>query len=264
MDTTIKNIIGLAVIIGILAGIYTAVSYVNSYSQSVDFSSSRSFAVIGEGKSVAIPDIASFTFSVISEGKDIAGLQKDNTNKTNSIIELIKSQGVADKDIKTQNYNLSPRYQYYSCPVSGFPQFSQNIPVRPCPPAEIAGYTITQTVSVKIRDFVKIGAILSGAAQKGANQISQLEFSIDDPVVLQNKSKQEAIEKARQQAEAIAQAGGFKIGRLISVDENSASPYPARIMGVYAEKASSVATPSVIEPGSQEITATVTLRYEIK
>ncbi len=266
MDTTIKNIIGWAAIIGILAGIYFVVVYANSYSQSVEFSSSRSFSVSGEGKVAAIPDIASFTFSVISEGKDIAGIQKDNTEKTNSIIAFIKSKGVEDKDIKTQNYNLEPRYQYYSCPTPLAKGTSpESFPIRPCPPAEIVGYTITQTVSVKIRNFSKIGDILSGVVQKGANQTSQLEFTIDDAAALQNKAKQEAIEKARRQAEAIAQAGGFKIGRLISVDESAVFPYPmamSRGAAVYAEK--STVAPPVIEPGSQEIIATVTLRYEIR
>ena len=60
--------------------------------------------------------MAQFTFNIITEGgKDISKIQKENTDKANKAISFIKSKGVEAKDIKTQNYNLEPRYQYYSC-----------------------------------------------------------------------------------------------------------------------------------------------------
>lgn len=255
MNEKIKNYLGIAIIIGVFALAYAAISYVGVYSKSIEPSTFRSFSANGESRVVAIPDVAEFTFGVITEGgKDIAKLQKENTEKTNKIIEFVKSESVEKKDIKTQGYNLNPKYQYFNCPV---PRDSKS---EICPPPEITGYAISQTVSVKVRNFEKIGVILSGAAENGANSVSELSFAIDDLTLLQNQAREEAIKKAKEKAMSIAKASGFKIGKLLSIDEGGYAPPP-----FYAQKkvASSLPSP-IIEPGSQEITATVTLRYEIK
>jgi len=259
MDNRIKNILGAAAIIVVLSFAYSVISYVGSYSSSIEPSAFRSFSVSGEGKITAIPDTASFTFSVITEGgKNIVNLQKENTEKTNKIIEFVKSNGVESKDIKTQNYNIEPRYQYFSCPAS----FGDSR--KPCPPPEIVGYIIRQTVEVKIRDFAKIGDILTGAAEKGANSISELSFTIDDSDKIKNQAREEAIAKAKEKAVSIAKAGGFKLGRLLSIEEGGDYPLPIyRTMGAAFETEKGLPSPT-IEPGSQDVIINVVLKYEIR
>ena len=204
MNEQIKNALGGVMIVVVVVATYAVASYVASYAKSVDPSSFRDFSVSGDGKAVGIPDVAQFTFSVITEGgKDIGKLQQENTEKVNAINAFAKEQGIGDKDIRTQSYNIDPRYQYFSCPTSG----------GACPPAEIVGYTINQSVQMKIRDFTKIGVLLSGMVQKGANSVSQLTFAIDDPTSVQNDARAEAIVKARQKAEGLARAGNFRSGR---------------------------------------------------
>lgn len=259
MDTKIKNYFGIAIIAVLFVFAFAAVSYVNSYSKSIQPSSFRSFSASGEDKITAIPDVAQFTFNIITEGgKEIAKLQKENTEKTNKIINFVKASGVEDKDVKTQNYNLEPRYQYFSCPVS---QSS----VSPCPPPEIVGYTINQMISVKIRNFEKIGDIMAGVVQNGANSVSQLSFAIDDPSSIQDKAREEAIKKAKERAKLIAKAGGFNVGKLLSIDE-SGSPQLVYGFGLgdgFAKSAEFLPSPQ-IEPGSQEIRVNVILKYEIE
>ena len=153
---------------------------------------------------------------MITEGdKDIASLQKKNTDSVNKTIEFVKSSGVDAKDIKTQAYNLSPRYQYSTCrevsPVNSTVG-AQGVVSKVCPPAEIVGYTITQTVQVKARDFAKVGDILSGVVSRGANNVSQLSFQIDDPSAVQEQAREQAIQKAKTRAQNIAAAAGFKLG----------------------------------------------------
>lgn len=258
MDSKIKNYLGIALIIAVFVFAFGYLNYVNSYSKSIQPSSFRSFSVTGEGKVVAIPDVAQFTFSVIAQGgKDIAVLQKDNTEKINKAIAFLKAQSIEAKDIKTTNYNLEPRYQYYKCDNPGSS-------VEPCPPADIVGYTITQTVSVKIRDFNKIGDVLAGVIDNGANSVSELSFTIDDRTAVENQAKVEAIQKAKAEAEIVAKAGGFSVGRLLSVEEGY-TPYSAYgLGGGDSLKVSSSAAVPTVEPGSQEITVDVILRYEIE
>ncbi|MFA5184815.1 MAG: SIMPL domain-containing protein [Patescibacteria group bacterium] len=294
MNQTLKNILGLAGALAILAAGYAALSYVNSYSKVIEPSSFRSFSVSGEGKTTAIPDIATFSFQVITEGgTDIAALQSQNTEKMNKAIEFVKAQGVEDKDIKTQYYNLEPRYETSSCKVVTTPLIlrsateevslrvetdgstgsSQAIssaiaPVslsQTCPPPSIVGYTITQAVNVKIRDFKQISAIMGGVVKNGANQVGSLSFAIDDPTKAQSEARTEAIAKAKAKAEAMAEAGGFKIGRLLGIQEGAQYPiYNVRSMdGMVAGKAESASATPNIQPGSQEVDVTVTLQYEI-
>lgn len=261
MNDRLKNYFWLAATVALFAGAYSAMSYVDSYSKSIEPSTFRSFATTGEGKIVAVPDVANFTFSVITQGgKNVADLQKQNTEKVNKIIDFMKKNGVESKDIKTEGYNLEPRYQYFNCMGDG----------RACPPPEIVGYSVTQTVSVKARDFNKTGDLLAGAVGNGANSVSSLNFTVDDPTQLQNKAREEAISKAKQKARDIARAGGFKVGRLLSIDEGGSYPVPmfdrlSEAKGGFGGGLESMPFPApTLEPGSQDIVVNVTLRYEIE
>ncbi|MEK9209262.1 MAG: SIMPL domain-containing protein [Patescibacteria group bacterium] len=257
MDTKIKNYLGWALIGGIIFSVGAGVWYVNSFSQSAP--TNRNFFVAGEGKVVAVPDVAELTFGVLTEGgKNLGELQKENSEKINKVIAFLKENNIEEKDIKTQYYNISPRYQYFSCP---FPLAGESVA---CPPAEIVGYSINQNVLVKIRDLSKVGDVLAGVVKKGANNVSGPNFTVDDPTELQNKAREEAISKAKQKAQAIAKSAGFRLGKLVSISENSfPQPMPYMMESAFGKGGGPEISPS-IEPGSQEITANVSLTYEIK
>ena len=264
MNNRIKDYLGIVAIIAVLVGAFAAASFARSYSKALEPSSFRSFSVSADSKVNATPDVARFTFSVITEGgKDIATLQQQNTERSNKAIDFIKSKGIEAKDIKTQQYDIQPRQQYYSC-NSGVGSSAG----QPCPPPQIVGYTITQTVEVKVRDFKKISDVLGGVVDAGANTVSQLAFVIDDPSAQQDSARGEAIQKAKKKAQAIADAGGFSLGRLLEIQDggsyNPPLPYYDRAggMGVTMESTKSIAP--AIEPGSQDVQVTVTLRYEIE
>lgn len=118
---------------------------------------------------------------------------------------------------------------------------------------------------VKIRTLNKAGDIVAGIVQEGANTVSGPSFTIDDPSELEQKAREEAMEKAGEKARSIAKAGGFRIGKLISVQEGVSFPQP-----IFAERFAIAkggdfgGSAPEIEPGSQEIKVNVTLSYEIK
>lgn len=270
MNENIKNVLGGVVAVVVLMFGYAAVSYVGSYSKSIQPSSFRSFSVSGDGKATGIPDVAEFSFNVVTEGgKDLSSLQSKNTDAMNKAIAFVKSNGVGDKDIKTQYYNVDPRYQTYNCnsqPIIYGTSGSAGTSIQPCPPSSIVGYTVTQSVDVKVRDFGKIGDIMGGVVANGANQVGSLSFTIDDPSKVQEQARAEAIAKAKAKAEGIAKAGGFSIGRLLGVQEGGYNPYIYEAKGYGGGMMSAgapVATPS-IQPGSQDISVNVTLQYEIQ
>ena len=263
MSDRTKNYLGWAIIIAVLAIGFSSISYVRSFSKMIAPNSFRSFSVSGEGQAVGIPDIAEFSFTVLTEGgKDIATLRKANDEKSNKAIEFLKKEGVTKEDIKTASYNLSPRYQNSTCGYS-------NLAGREvCPPPEIVGYSIANTVEVKVRKemFDKVGTVLAGVVSVGANTVSQLSFTMDDPTEVENSARTMAINKAEAKAKAIAKAGGFSVGRLLDISEGGVRPYyqmaydsKLSLDGAIAEMGS---TPT-IEPGSRDVIVNITLRYEI-
>lgn len=291
MSNKLKSVVAAAIGVAVLAIGFAAVTYAVYYGRSVQPSSFRSFSVSGDGKAITVPDVAQFTFTTITEGgKDLTVLQKQNTEAVNNAIDYVKGKGVAAKDIKTSYYYVNPRYENYNCydapvradikPTSAVSVSSSGsgssaiaaptIPsqtVKTCPPPSIVGYTVTQTVSVKVRDFSKVGDIMSGVVTNGANQVGSLAFTLDDPTSAENAARNEAMDKARTKAEGMARAGGFKLGRLLSIQEGrSAYPYYEKSYAMDSAGGTGGATapaPS-IEPGSQETVVTVTMTFEIK
>lgn len=260
MDTRIKNYLGIIAIVAIASAVLALIMFVNAYTRSAEPTNFRSFSVSGDGKAVAIPDVAMFTFQVITQGKDIAAIEKTSTDKVNEAIAYLKSQGIDAKDIQTQSYDLQPQYQYFSCPMP------LGGAARSCPPPQISGYVVTQSAQVKVRDLAKTGTVMAGVVDKGANSTQGPNFTIDDPSQVQNQARAQAIEKAKAKAQALAQAGGFGLGRLLGIDESTSNPiYPRPMMyGAGAGVSDMKASAPQIEPGSQEVNVTVTLKYEIQ
>lgn len=257
MNEKIKNAWGIVGIIALLMTVGILHQYVVAYSTSIEPTSFRSFSASGEGKIVSVPDVGEFSFGVISEGgTNITDLQKTNTQKMNAAIDFLKKNGVEEKDIKTQQYSVQPRTEYSGCQNNGV-----------CPPPRIVGYTVSQQVGVKMRDFNKIGTIMSGVAQLGVNSVSDLRFTIDDPKKVQNEARAEAIEDAKAKAKAIADAGGFSLGRLLSIEEGVSNPIPYYARDSYAgaimNEAKLAAPTPTIAAGSEDVVVNVTLRYEI-
>lgn len=264
MTENVKKYVGWALVIALIMVAWSAWSASGAYQDSVHLSSGRTISVTSDAKVVAVPDVATFSAGIITQGgKDLAALQKENTTKSNKIIEFLKSKGVDEKDIQTEQYNLEPRYQTSNC-------YSRPLTVtgiQTCPPAEIVGYTINQLISVKVRKFETIGDLLAGAVTAGANTVSNISFTIDEPDALQNQAREKAIEKAKLKAQAIARAGGFSLGKVVSFDEGYGG-YPVSYAKTFdsmrLEVAASQAPAPTIEAGSQDVTATVTIRYEIR
>jgi len=255
MNEIIKNRLGNVGVVGIIAIAVAALMYSFAYQESVD--PYTSFSVSGEGRVTAIPDIAEISATILTEGgTDLATLQKQNSDKGNAVIAFVKEKGVEAKDVKTQNYIIEPRYQYTPCSY----EYG-----RVCPPAEIVGYSIRQTVSIKVRDFNMIGEILKGVVDRGANSVSGPSFTIDDPKETQAQAREEAMADAREKAQAIAKAAGFKLGKIQYISEGGPVPYYGVGIGMGGDAIKTFeAAPPTVEPGSQEVVVNVNIQYEIK
>lgn len=195
------------------------------------------------------PDLVLIDFSAITEAKNVAEALSKNAEKTNNIINYLKEQGIESKDIKTTSFNIYPRYEYNK--VSD---------IFPSGKRVLVGYEVQQTLQVKIRDLNKIGVIIEGVVEKGANEVGSLQFTIDKEEEIRKQVREEAIKKTKDKAKELASQLGIKLGRIINFNENSVMP---RFYGL--EKAAMGAgggTPQ-IESGENKIEVTVNITYEI-
>ncbi len=209
------------------------------------------FSVSATGKVFAKPDIANLTVGIETQAKPTAAeAVKENTKKMNEVIAALKKLDIEDKDIKTTNYNLNPVYDW----TSG--------------KQELRGYQVSQNVAVKIRDLDKIGDAIAKTTEKGANQIGNINFTIDDEFELKAEARDGAIEKAKTKAEEIAKKTGMKLGKIINVYENQVyipGPvnYLAKDMAVGLGGAESMPAPA-IQTGENEVSVEVTVVWEVK
>ncbi len=228
------------------AGINQLVGAMNNYRNGGAENISQTVSFSGEGKIKATPDTAKVEIGLVTEGKDSILVQNENSSKMNAVIKFLKEQGIKEEDIKTSNYNLSPKYDYNK---------GKSI---------LAGYVINQSLTVTVRDLAKTGSILDGAVSNGANQINSISLVVDKPEELKNKAREEAVKQAKEKALLTSKTAGFRLGRVIGFNESSVGEPPVfyEAMGKGGSVASSPSPQ--IEPGNQEIKISVTLIYLIK
>jgi len=239
-------------------------------SRQLDQQNQNQITVTGTGKVYAKPDVALISLGVTTTATTVADVTKSNTTKMNAVIATVKALKIDEKDIQTTNYSLTPVYENYTIPapvplmypVSGSASGSSAI-IRTG--STVTGYKLEQDVQVKIRDFTKIGDVLSQATTSGANVVGDLQFTIDNPEQFKDQARAEAIAEAKTNAKNIAKESGVKLGKIINVYENN---YYAPTMYSSAKAMGAGVTDSapapVIQPGQQEIDVTINLTYQVR
>lgn len=246
------------VLIGIIVALASYAYYTLRQSEGV-YTGAAVITVQGEAEVMVKPDIGQFSFSVMAEGVDAAEAQTKSAESINAVLAYLNDAGVAENDIKTRDYYLSPTYDYGE---------SVCAPYSYCPPSNpvIDGYQVSQTVSVKVRDLTKSGELISGVGDKGATNISSLQFTVDDESATKAQAREEAITDAKEKADKLAKELGVKIVRMTGFWEEQGY-YPMYDRGyagadMVMNESKSVA-PSM-PTGENSVKSTVSITYEVK
>jgi uncharacterized protein len=213
----------------------------------LDINNDRWVEVTGEGAVSAAPDFARVTLGVTTAGKDAGETMAANARAASALITLIKSEGLAPADIRTSTMSISPTF---SQPPSG----------QAREPA-IIGYSVSNDVTVIVRDIPRLGAILDKAVSAGANAIYGIAYGENDPSALLDKARPLAVADARRKAEIYAKAGGAQIGRLMELTEEAGAQPPVAFAARAYAPSPPPATP--IEAGEDKLRVTVTARFEL-
>ena len=164
----------------------------------------------------------------------------------------MRRENIATSDIATTGYDLEPAYNYDNTTQRNY----------------ITGYTLTQTVTVKIHDLTNVATVLGGLAPLGVNQIGGVTFTFNDPDEFLAVARADAMNKAEAKAMQMASEAGTSLGEVVNVSENSIVPQPYPVYNMAAPMAamgaSSAASTPNIQPGSQDVTDNVTITYALR
>jgi uncharacterized protein len=196
---------------------------------------SGGITVNGTGTVQAVPDQAQFSLGVETKGPTARAALAENSEQMRGVLAALDAAGIAKGDVQTQDVSVSRSY-----------------------PDD--GYSADNSVSVTVRDLARAGLILDAASNARANNVYGPTFSRSNQDELQAKALREAVDNARAKARALAEAAGVHLGSVTAITESSAELMP------YYDVALAKRTPTPeapIEPGKQEIQATVRVTFAI-
>ena len=207
----------------------------------------RLLTVSGSGEVKAAPDRAELSTGVVTRERSAAAALAGNARAMNAVFDTLKRAGIAEKDIQTSNFQVSPQY-------------SAEKPGTGAPP-RIVGYEVSSTVNVTVEGLDKLGPTIDALVAAGSNQIEGPSFSIADPKPLLAKAREEAVKDAVARAEAYARAAGVTLGPILSIYEGGGATTiqpMGRMMSMLKSDA-----PTPIAAGEESVSATVSISWEI-
>ncbi|MDD5181909.1 MAG: SIMPL domain-containing protein [Candidatus Nanoarchaeia archaeon] len=233
-------ILGICILaaIGIIG--FGVVSWTSSFSQ-------KTISATGEAEKIVAPDQAVIGIGYTVTKATAADAQSDMNTVMDKVIAGLKASGIADADIKTTYFDVSPAYNWSSGT------------------SEIYGYTATHNIDVKTTEFSKAGAIIDTATQAGANQINSVRFELktDTEKTIKQELFTLASQDARTKADSIATGLGTSVKSVKSV--SISDYYYPPIMYAYdsVSKAEAGVAQTSVSPGELTVSVSVNVEFLI-
>jgi len=194
-----------------------------------------SVTTTGHGVVTVAPDEATVTAGVHTQAATAAEALSQNSARMNAVIAALEKHG--GKDLQTQQVSL-------------YPQSRED--------GTITGYSADNSVSAS-SSIAGAGELIDAAVGAGANTVGGPTLSVSDQDARYRDALKKAVDDARAKALALADAGGFGIGPVSTVvEQTSSAPQP-----LFARVAKDAAAATPIEPGTQDVTADVTVTFAI-
>jgi len=232
-------------------GAAPAASIVSSSTGIIVSQQSLGLWVSGLGKTTGIPDVVLLTLGVESQAKAVAEAQKEAADAMNAVIQVLKSNGIPDKDIQTSQFNIQQVTRWDD---------KQSTYI-------VDGYKVSNMVTAKIRDIARAGPIIDAAAVAGGDltRVNGIGFTVDDPTPYYKIAREKAVQYAMEKAKQISQVSGVKLGKVLYISEGT--NYAPVVRENYAMKFSAMdaapPAPTPISAGELEFQVTVEMVYEI-
>jgi len=159
----------------------------------------RTISVAGLGEIIVEPDSVRVEVAVFSTGKDLGVAKKEVDKVMSTLLELTKKMKVADDDVTATELHVAPEWDY---------EKQQN---------RTTGFEISRSMSVTLRQVVKLDEFLNASIEAGANRIDRIVLETSKEKSLKDEAFMLAIDNAKQQAVRIAAGLGAKLGKVHKV-----------------------------------------------
>lgn len=236
--------------IAALAGVALCVQGHDARAADADDKAEARIVVTGEASVQAAPDMAVVALTVRSDRDTAREALTENNEAMARVTARMKQAGVAERDLVTSGFSITPRIVY--------PQ-RNNTAEAP----QIKGYTVSNSLTVRVRDLTRIGTIMDESVTLGVNQGGQLTFTNADTDQFVRQARADAVANAIDKAQTLTSAAGAKLGRILEISEQSAQPSrPIAMMRSMAAEASSGSVP--LEAGETSYSVSVTISWAIE
>ncbi len=193
------------------------------------------------------PDSAVVSLGVSTKNERVVDAQNANNAAMTAVLEALRALGVADEDLQTGSYSVSPQYDY---------EYGKLVEQE-----HMTSYEVSNTVTVIIRNIDQVGALLDAAVAAGANQSYGLTFQGSGQPAAYDAALQAATKEALRKADLLAAAAGCKAGAVLSITEDGAElSFSARDMN----SLTAYDTAAAIETGTLTATAAVTVTLTLE
>ncbi len=205
----------------------------------------RRISVSGTGTALAEPDMATITLGVTNQHAQASAAMEATSSAVSLILKRLDEMGLDARDIQTRDLSLNPVW-------SGRGQ-SNEAP-------QIAGFTASNRVFVRVRDLDNLGTIMDAVIRDGANDFGGLSFGVQDPKPLTEKARADAVAEAKSKAEQLAQAAGVTLGPVVSINDQGGGVRPVAQM---REMAMSDAGGVPVAGGEISVSVNISMEFEI-
>jgi uncharacterized protein YggE len=205
-----------------------------------------------DGKFEAQPDTAVIRMDVAAQQDTSSAAYEHASTAAQKVRDVLKANGI---DIKVAQVGL-----YQSQPVYDWKN----------PKHKVIAFRVTTDITLKLRDFSKIGPITQQLADIDDMQNQSVNYTLEDIEQAKAKASEDAVKKARNQASAVATASGRTLGDLLyaSIDVNQQFVVPMALpMRTMSKMAGAAATPAPTEeftPQTVTINAHVNVLFALK
>jgi uncharacterized protein YggE len=201
--------------------------------------------VIGEGSVRVAPDYAQVGGGVITKGKTVKEATDANSKVMAAITSALLNAGIAQADIQTAQFSIQPVYA----------------PPQPQSEPKLAGYSVSNQVTVTVRPLGKVSDILDRMVDAGVTDIGNVSFLHSDPAKALDQAREAAVADARRKAELYARTLGFTLGRVAWVTEDAGMMPPVAVAKFRAQAV--MAAPVPIAAGEDTLRVQITVGFDI-
>lgn len=191
------------------------------------------------------PDVAIVSASVRTQDRDPAKALAENNEKMIQVFKSLEGLNIDKKNIYTSNFSLHARHEYNG-------QTGKS---------EFAGYSVSNTITIKVCELDTVGKLVSTLVVNGANRLNGVVFSVENTEELMEKARVVAVTKARAKAEVLVKTAGSNVGNLLTISEHSGNVRDAMSQYRMADTVAESAVP--ISGGEQAVSVTVSATFEI-